>query len=116
MATYPLYSQLLWEVADVRFDGTLVQSSPVPNGYVWVVREAVLTNRPPSGAGKGIPSLTLSADSTVPIFSTPFNGTVAGKLYTLHDCRHVLSAGSTLAVSTGTEYWYLRVSGYQLTA
>lgn len=111
----PVYSQTLWELLP-GYDTSFIQFSPsVPVGFVWVVREITATQQPGSRYGHGLARLLLFANG-IPIWSTPFNSSVVGKVYAASDVRFVLATGEAMSTSPADPDWYLRVSGYQLTA
>lgn len=110
----PVFSVPLWElqgngVAEIGFS-----SPPVPAGFVWVVRSmsAVWLQNPP---GWRAPQLQVYINGW-PSWSTPLASSVAGQVYSSGDMRLVLDAGSELSIPPTAEGWWLRVTGYQLTA
>lgn len=108
------YSQVLWELLPGYSIPGPQLSSPVPTGFVWVVREITAINTPPSHPAVGVLRIELSA-GVMPIWATPFNATVAGELYSGTDVRFVLEEGTQLGIDTPNPNWTIRVSGYQLT-
>jgi hypothetical protein len=111
----PAYSQVLWTLVPGYSLVPPQLSPPVPAGFVWVVREISACLASTTNFGKGTPQLRLNVGQ-VPLWSTPFNRTVHGVIYESRDSRFVLAAGGQLAVNLVIDGWYLRVSGYQLTA
>lgn len=108
------YSQVLWELPPGYSIPGPQLSDPVPIGFVWVVRQVSARYFSNVGSGHGILSITLEAGS-LPIWATPYNGTVDGELYEAQDVRFVMEEQTQLSINTDQPDWSLRVSGYQLT-
>lgn len=106
---------MLWELQPGYTIPGPQTSANVPAGKVWVVREALAANIATGGNGLGLPSLLLQAGA-FPIWQTPVNRTATGIVYELRDARVVLEAADFLAVNLSNPNWFLRVSGYSLTA
>lgn len=110
----PAYSTLLWELKPPYGLGNIA-GPVVPAGRVWIVRQVTATVPTNAAPGSGVLGLVFLADSQ-PLWRTPVNGTLGGEIYEATDVRFVIGAGSQLkAFSNGAE-WFLRVSGYDLSA
>lgn len=86
----------------------------MPVGFVWVVRSvtAVWLQNP---AGWAAPQLIVLVNG-LPSWSTPLGASVAQVVYSSGDVRWVLDAGHQLTINQNAEGWWLRASGYQLSA
>jgi hypothetical protein len=103
-----LYSALLLSgLADA--DGV---SATVPDGYIWVVRDAVLI---PGGGGSAYTPLSgcvLDTLTALPIFAVL--QCISGKTYHWRGRQVVGPDDGLICSSTDDPPWTCRVSGYQL--
>jgi hypothetical protein len=111
----PAYSKVLWELEPPYAASADVFAPAVPDGYVWVLREISAYLPSSSGITGGAYNLAVWV-SGIPVWQTPFNGTLANKYYELRDCRIVVESTDSLYINVVQPYWLLRVSGYQFTA
>lgn len=113
MAT-PVFSVPLWEVLGAGIAPIGSNSPAVPLGFTWVIRSisAVWLQSP---IGQAAPNLQVYVNGW-PSWGTPIGASVSGRIYNSDELRLVLAAGETLSINPGGEGWWLRVTGYQLTA
>ena len=107
----PLFSALLGEVLPGSAGATTF--GPVPDGYVWDVRDVVAMKEPGSllSASLGF-QITDAAGVTIAAL-LPTQATT-GPLYHL-ELRQVLVAGDEISVVTADDGWSIRITGYVLT-
>jgi hypothetical protein len=109
-----VYSTVLWEENLIDPSGAQALSSPVPEGFTWVVMTV-------TAASNSLPAATTArqllffADGFL-AWATPFNASRRGHVYVGTELRLVVAAGSLLGASSlDAAGYHLRVTGFQLT-
>lgn len=106
----PLYTQLLYENNAVS---STVLSAAVPAGYIWDVRDIELSTYGPGIAANG--NFRIQDTANCNIWQLGWDETYTGSVHHW-DGRQVLTAGQKLVFVPDAGTWYVRVTGYLLSA
>lgn len=107
-----VYSVLLFEGSNTST--SRVDSSPVPTGFVWVVREIVCSMLEGSDDDDALYGIEFTIGGTWPLAMVTARRAVQSAVYRFE--RHtVVNAGEFLSAQSYDVGWYWRMSGYQLT-
>jgi hypothetical protein len=105
-----LYSKLLWEGQPTT---TRQTSNPVPSGFVWDVRDIVVSvGGSPFQNGGGF---AISDSAGIIIFNRP-NGDCPGATTWHWEGRQILDSGDELELVPSSLGVSWRITGYELTA
>lgn len=110
MATFPAYTRLFWTQLNAI---QTVQGPGPPTGFLWVVRDVVVTmNGSPPGANG---AWLLQRNDTSPICGWAVDEVVAGHTYHWEG-RQTLNVGQFLVANTSGLGSSWSVTGFELTA
>lgn len=108
------YSTVLWELSPGYGPPGPILSNPVPAGFVWVVRWVSAINEF-SSQSLGVQQMMFQVDGYT-TWATPRNGSRCQIPYESGDVRWVAEPGSFLSITSNSNGWRVRVSGYQIVA
>lgn len=108
------YTITLWELLANSYSGSLTGPGP-PGGYIWVVRDVVMTASGAQQFPSAINQAVLSIGQ-LPIAATPAWATRTNTTYRFAELRQTVGAAELLAFASSSPLWNVRVTGYQLTA
>jgi hypothetical protein len=106
-----LYSTKFYEAFYVPAGSA--SSGPVPDGFVWVVRDIDLTTGGEIYAYLG--GISIFTDVGGPLYQVYAPGAYGASYYAWRG-RQVLEAGDRITLATADSVWIARISGYTLSA